>query len=238
MLSRRSAAGGRWDQQEFLGAFRGATLGRDYADVRNSGRRTCRRHTDSMTRSMAGWMTRAIGLGLMLGAMAVASAADIVNLNYPVRDLIFPVRDLIFPGTGIEGNISGLQVRETAKEVRYSLSGDVLFEFGKAAMSPAAEGSLTWLLEQIRDSYAGANARVEGHTDSKGSSEYNAGLSQRRAESVAQWLASQGKGIFGKISASGLGESQPVAPNELVDGSDNPDGRKLNRRVEIIVEKR
>lgn len=160
-----------------------------------------------------------------------AQTADVVNLNYPVRDLIYR-------GAGVQGNISGLQVKETDKEVRFSLSGDVLFEFDKAAVNQQADGSLMWLLDQIQSKYSGATVRVEGHTDSKGSPDYNKDLSRRRAESVAQWLAGHGKDVFGRISTSGLGESQPVAPNELRDGSDNPDGRKLNRRVEIIVEKR
>lgn len=160
----------------------------------------------------------------------VAQTADVVILNYPVRDLVYP-------GTGVQGNISGLEVKETDEEVRFSLSGDVLFEFDKAAINQQAEGSLIWLLEQIQYMYSGAAVRVEGHTDSKGSPEYNEDLSRRRAESVAQWLAKRGKGATGQITTSGLGESRPIAPNELKDGSDNPDGRKLNRRVEIIVEK-
>ncbi|MBW1660432.1 MAG: OmpA family protein, partial [Deltaproteobacteria bacterium] len=75
----------------------------------------------------------------------------------------------------------------------------------------------------------------EGHTDSKGSEEYNLALSQRRADSVKVWLIEEGglKGIT--IITKGYGESKPVAPNTKPDGSDNPEGRAKNRRVEIYV---
>lgn len=73
---------------------------------------------------------------------------------------------------------------------------------------------------------------IRGHTDAKGSDDYNQGLSERRARSVVDALRQRGVGQ--QASARGYGESQPVAPNELR-GQDNPAGRQLNRRVEIFV---
>src|SRR5438045_1014725 len=69
---------------------------------------------------------------------------------------------------------------------------------------------------------------IEGHTDSTGSDEYNLSLSQRRADSVKNYLVDQGVETA-QIFARGFGESQPKASN------DTPEGRQLNRRVEIHI---
>ncbi|MDT4885035.1 Outer membrane protein A [compost metagenome] len=69
-----------------------------------------------------------------------------------------------------------------------------------------------------------------GHTDNVGSDHYNQGLSERRAQSVADFLASQGVPAD-KLTSQGLGESQPVADN------DSDEGRAQNRRVEIQVDR-
>lgn len=75
---------------------------------------------------------------------------------------------------------------------------------------------------------------ISGHTDNHGTEEHNNDLSERRAESVVAWLVE--KNIEEKrLVAKGYGESQPIAPNENSDGSDNPEGRALNRRTEIKV---
>ncbi|MGA2778738.1 MAG: OmpA family protein, partial [Steroidobacteraceae bacterium] len=68
----------------------------------------------------------------------------------------------------------------------------------------------------------------EGYTDSVGSEDYNQGLSERRAESVRHYLRDQGIDA-GRLTASGKGESNPVA------GNDSASGRQQNRRVEVII---
>ncbi|NLI72017.1 MAG: OmpA family protein, partial [Bacteroidales bacterium] len=72
--------------------------------------------------------------------------------------------------------------------------------------------------------------RVKGHTDSTGPESYNQGLSERRAQAVADYLVSQGVSNS-VISTEGYGESQPIATN------DTAEGRKANRRVEFEVMK-
>ncbi|MBC8923994.1 OmpA family protein, partial [Escherichia coli] len=74
---------------------------------------------------------------------------------------------------------------------------------------------------------------IEGHTDSKGSASYNRDLSVRRANAVADWLTAHGA-KKSRLSVKGFGGSRPVASNTLKNGADNPDGRKLNRRVEFV----
>ena len=73
---------------------------------------------------------------------------------------------------------------------------------------------------------------MRGHTDSRGSDEYNDRLSQQRADAVKEFLEDRYPNLRGRVHAVGRGEREPVAPNEI-DGRDNPAGRALNRRVEI-----
>ena len=75
---------------------------------------------------------------------------------------------------------------------------------------------------------------IGSHTDSRGTDLYNETLSQNRAQSVVDYLVS--KGIDKKrIKAKGYGEKEPIAPNQNPDGTDNPEGRQMNRRTEFRV---
>ena len=73
---------------------------------------------------------------------------------------------------------------------------------------------------------------IQGHTDSKGTEEYNMKLGERRAESVKTYLGTQGISAD-RVATKSFGESDPVADN-TINGKDNPAGRALNRRVVII----
>jgi outer membrane protein OmpA-like peptidoglycan-associated protein len=105
--------------------------------------------------------------------------------------------------------------------------GDVLFTSGKADLKVGATANLDKLAAFLA-SYPDRNVIIEGHTDSMGSEDYNVGLSQRRADSVKAYLAGQGIGSA-RLSASGKGESAPVADN------DSAAGRQQNRRVEVVI---
>ncbi|NJN60006.1 MAG: OmpA family protein [Leptolyngbyaceae cyanobacterium SL_5_9] len=117
----------------------------------------------------------------------------------------------------------------------YTLAADVLFDFDKDAIRPDAEVALQQVSGSIAQRFLNSAIQINGHTDSIGTDAYNLDLSQRRAESVKQWLASNGGNSSSRMTINGLGESQPVAPNTNSDNSDNPAGRQRNRRVEIIV---
>ena len=177
------------------------------------------------------------------GAKGASSALKptIVNLVFKSVDLVGKPVDLGGkPGTlggkpeDVGGKVEDLAIKETETEVRIELSGDILFDFDKATLRPAAEPILTRVAEVIRK-YGKPMVRIEGHTDSKGSDDYNLKLSQRRADSVKDWLiANRATGV---LTTKGLGETSPAVPNDKPDGSDDPDGRQKNRRVEIIVKK-
>lgn len=79
----------------------------------------------------------------------------------------------------------------------------------------------------------GYNVEVQGHTDSKGSDEYNQKLSERRANEAKAYIVSKGINEA-RVIAKGYGETMPLAPNEI-DGQDNPEGRNKNRRVEFKI---
>lgn len=112
------------------------------------------------------------------------------------------------------------------------LSGDYLFEFDKDTLTPKAQAALDSVLTLYKD-YQGVNISVTGHTDSKGATNYNLDLSKRRASSVKQWFETAGIDSS-LISTQGYGETKPVADNTK-NGKDYPEGRALNRRVEIAV---
>lgn len=117
---------------------------------------------------------------------------------------------------------------------RYSIPSDVLFAFNSAALQPGATAALAQTLAQIRQAIPYPAIRVEGNTDSIGSPAYNVDLSVRRAQAVANWLIGQGIPPAA-ISVVGNGEARPVAPNTLPNGQDNPQGRALNRRVDLFA---
>jgi len=105
--------------------------------------------------------------------------------------------------------------------------GDVLFTSGRADLKPGAMGNLNRLVNFLAR-YPDRSVAIHGYTDSVGSEEYNQGLSERRANSVKTYLATQGINST-RLSASGMGHSDPVAGNE------SGGGRQQNRRVEVIV---
>ena len=75
---------------------------------------------------------------------------------------------------------------------------------------------------------------IGAHTDSKGTDAYNLKLSDARAKSVVDYLLSKGISTD-RLVSKGYGETNPVADNTNIDGSDNPDGRQKNRRTEFKI---
>ena len=181
-----------------------------------------------------------ITVSLALSGPATAQTAIgglALDLTAESRDLEFPTKDLVFQIEDLSGGVRDLDVKETETEIRIELAADVLFDFDSAELRAEAEQALGSVAGIIR-SHQGAGVRVEGHTDAKGSDGYNRKLSKRRAEAVRDWLL-DAEGLSGtKFKATGFGESKPTAANEKPDGSDDPEGRQKNRRVEIVIDKR
>ena len=110
----------------------------------------------------------------------------------------------------------------------------ILYEFDSAELTSAAKESLDAGLYAIMVENPQIIIELSSHTDAKGSDDYNLKLSQRRAESVVRYLIDRGI-MKERLVDKGYGETLPVAPNTLPDGSDNPEGRKLNRRTEFKI---
>jgi outer membrane protein OmpA-like peptidoglycan-associated protein len=119
-----------------------------------------------------------------------------------------------------------LQTRDTARGLIVSMP-DVLFDFNKYTLKSEARERLA-KISGIVEAYPGLKLQVEGHTDSIGTDEYNLQLSEKRADSVRAYLVSNGVRPD-SVSAQGFGKADPVADNSTASG------RKLNRRVDMVV---
>lgn len=104
-----------------------------------------------------------------------------------------------------------------------------LFDFDSATLRPDGKAALADLQSQLASYPTVRSVTVTGHTDSTGPEEYNQGLSERRAQAVADHLASE-KGVSRNLmTVVGKGETDPIASNST------REGRQQNRRVEVVV---
>ncbi|MDE1165894.1 MAG: OmpA family protein [Pseudomonas sp.] len=111
--------------------------------------------------------------------------------------------------------------------ITLSDAGNVLFAFNSSDLTNDARSALSGLMDKFKSADV-VSIKVVGHTDSVGSDQYNQKLSERRANSVAQYLLSQGLAPS-KLSSEGRGESEPIADNST------DEGRAKNRRVELHI---
>jgi outer membrane protein OmpA-like peptidoglycan-associated protein len=119
-----------------------------------------------------------------------------------------------------------LQTRETAQGLVANMP-DVLFDFNKATLKPAAKERLAKVAGIIL-AYPDLQLKIDGYTDSIGSAQYNQQLSDERAAAVRDYLISQGVSA-NNVIAQGFGKNDPIASNAT------PEGRQQNRRVEMLV---
>ncbi len=167
----------------------------------------------------------------------------VTQLGPPVTTrLTMTITTLVDRTTGIEGfhtelaaaeitiddRLARLDAEVTATEVIIRLPGSVLFDFDSEAIRPDAERTLSEVVG-VLEAYAGRPVRIEGHTDSIGTDEYNRDLSERRADAVRDWLVAH-RIPAASLRTTGHGESRPVAENATAEG------RQRNRRVEIVIE--
>jgi outer membrane protein OmpA-like peptidoglycan-associated protein len=172
-------------------------------------------------------MRTIIGVTLLLAALPLFAQGG-EALQFKILDLVYSVED-------IGGRVEDMRVRETDLETRLELNADVMFDFDKADLLPKGEEVLQKAAADLQGKKG--SIRIEGHTDAKGDDDYNLRLSLRRAESVRRWFSEKGGIAQSAMSAKGFGEKNPIAPNTKPDGSDDPEGRQRNRRVEIVVSK-
>lgn len=181
---------------------------------------------------------RAVIAVAMAVVPALADAEEQPGKVLAIESRVLPIEakvlEIVGLRLGLDARLKELGAKVTETEIVINLSADVLFDFDKASLKPEAIEALSkvaGVLTQMPE----AVITIEGHTDSKGSEKYNLALSERRAKSVRDWLAREGGLAEGQLTTQGFGEARPVAPNTLADGSDDPEGRLKNRRVEIRV---
>jgi outer membrane protein OmpA-like peptidoglycan-associated protein len=126
----------------------------------------------------------------------------------------------------LESALSELQARQTERGLVLTL-GDVLFDTAQATLKAGADRTLDRLAAFMME-YPQRQVAIEGHTDSRGSDDYNRDLSKRRADAVRDALVERGV-TSQRIRSVGLGEAYPVA------GNDTAGGMQQNRRVEIVI---
>jgi len=110
---------------------------------------------------------------------------------------------------------------------------NILYEFNEANIDPQSAAELEKLATFLKDNPA-LEIEIQAYTDNKGSSAYNKTLSQKRAEAVVNYLVKDGINR-NRLTAKGYGDSDPIAPNTNANGSDNPEGRALNRRTQFKI---
>jgi outer membrane protein OmpA-like peptidoglycan-associated protein len=162
-------------------------------------------------------------------AVAAVAGVPSVALSTPEAALAFARSQSL---VALQQDLGAVQ---TAQGTAISLSGDVLFDFDRDRLRPDAQRSLAELAVLIARTQP-HGLRIVGYTDGIGSPQYNLDLSDRRARNVERWLLDHGRVQAAGLDVEGRGAANPVAPNELPDGRDNPTGRQQNRRVEILLE--
>ena len=177
------------------------------------------------------------GTALIAGSATYGEQGRVAALGGKQLELLFPVKGLVFVVDDIGGKAKDLEVKETKTEIHIDLAADVLFDFDKSTLRPSARDTLHQAASIIRSNAKASTVRIDGYTDAKGSESYNQQLADRRAEAVRNWfVANEGLNDV-NFATKGYGAKNPVAPNTKPDGSDDPDGRQRNRRVEITIKK-
>ncbi len=122
---------------------------------------------------------------------------------------------------------SDVQIVNTGDRLILTMPQDILFPVDGFTVAPGLRDDLFKVAQSLQ-AYPNTTVQVVGHTDSDGDAGYNQGLSERRANAVADVLASGGVS-YGRLRAFGRGEDQPVASNLTAEG------KAQNRRVEIVI---
>lgn len=123
--------------------------------------------------------------------------------------------------------LGNAEVKRVGEGIVVEFKEKVLFGFDRSDLNASARNSLDKLINVLQK-YPDTNIEIIGHTDSKGSDEYNQRLSERRANAVADYLRSSGISS-GRLKTRGMGEADPIATNET------EEGRSQNRRVEFVI---
>ena len=164
---------------------------------------------------LIGYATGYTVAGILIGAVVGGAAGAYIG-NYMDKQ-----------AAEIERDIEGATVERVGEGIKITFSSGILFDVDKSNLKDPYKNELADL-SRILNKYSDTNILLAGHTDSTGSDEHNLELSKRRADSVANYLATQNVDS-GRFTTEGYGKTQPVATN------DTAAGRAQNRRVEVAI---
>lgn len=154
-------------------------------------------------------------LGTIIGAAVGGTAGAIIG------------NDMDKQAKQIQTEIPGAKVERVGEGIKVEFNERILFAFSKSDLSDSARLNLNKLVT-VLNNYPNTNIEIQGHTDSRGTEEYNMGLSLRRANAVRDYLNSQGIDSP-RMTVKGYGETAPAYSN------DTPEGMAQNRRVEFLI---
>lgn len=154
-------------------------------------------------------------LGAIIGAAVGGTTGAIIGNNMDKR------------AEEMRQDLSNAKVERVGEGIKITFDSGILFVTNSYELQSAAKANIE-SLSKILNKYPDTNILIEGDTDNEGSQEFNQKLSERRAQSVADYH--KGQGVSGsRISTVGHGELNPVASNETASG------RQQNRRVEVAI---
>jgi len=154
-------------------------------------------------------------LGTIIGAAVGGTAGAIIG------------HDMDKQAEQIKTQIPGAKVERVGEGIKVEFNEKILFAFSKSDLSDSAKMNLNNLATILKNN-PNTNIEIQGHTDSRGTEEYNMGLSLRRANAVKDYLTSQGIDTT-RMTVKGYGETAPAYSN------DTPEGMAQNRRVEFLI---
>lgn len=186
---------------------------------------------DSMNRSQKGAIIGAGG-GAAVGAV-VGKVAGNTAMGAVIGGTVGGVAGAIIgkkmdkQAEEIQKEVAGAKVERVGEGIVVEFNSAVLFGFDQATVTAQAQQTLSDLIK-VLNKYPDTDLTIDGHTDNKGTVDYNQKLSERRAGNVAGYLTSNGVAIE-RITTRGFGLNQPKYDNETAEG------RTQNRRVEFAI---
>lgn len=153
--------------------------------------------------------------GAIIGAVVGGTAGAIIGSRMDTK------------AEELDEELENAEVERVGEGIKITFDSGILFKFDSAEIQGQAEEHLTKLANTMED-FDGSNLLIVGHTDAKGTVEYNQTLSEERSGSAGNFLIRQGFSS-GRIQTLGKGESEPVSSNET------EEGMQQNRRVEVAI---
>lgn len=165
--------------------------------------------------AVIGNATGSTAKGAVIGAILGGTAGAIIGQRMDTK------------AEELDEELEDATVKRVGEGIVVTFDSGLLFDFDSSALKEEARQNLREFASSMNE-FEETNILIVGHTDAKGADEYNVSLSERRAQSAADFMTQQGTSSA-RIQTSGQGESEPIATNETAEG------RTLNRRVEVAV---